>query len=121
MPNAREPVERHGVERGHRKTKVGVVTSNRMAKTIVVRVSRSVRHPFYGRVIRRSNAFKAHDEAGRAAVGDTVKIVETRPISREKRWRLVEVLKQASSAPPVPGGEDSGEDSGEKPAPEVVG
>ncbi|MBI2495347.1 MAG: 30S ribosomal protein S17 [Candidatus Omnitrophica bacterium] len=91
--------------RGHRKAKIGVVVSNKMAKTIVVRIGRFIRHPRYGRVIKRASTFKAHDEAGRAAVGDVVKIMETRPLSREKRWRLVEILKRASTAPPVPGEE----------------
>lgn len=88
--------------RGHRKTQVGVVISAKMRKTIVVRVTRLVKHPFYNRVIQANNSFKVHDEHGRAAVGDSVKIMETRPISKEKRWRLVEILRQASSAPPVP-------------------
>lgn len=91
--------------RRFRKTKVGVVTSHRMVKTIVVRVGRLVRHPTYGRVMRRSTSFKAHDERNEAAIGDEVKIMETRPLSKDKRWRLVEILKRASSAPPVPGGE----------------
>jgi small subunit ribosomal protein S17 len=76
-----------------------------MVKTIVVQVGRLVRHPTYGRVMRLSTAFKAHDERNEAAIGDEVKIMETRPLSKEKRWRLVEILKRASSAPPVPGGE----------------
>ena len=89
-------------ERLQRKTRVGVVTSNRMAKTIVVRVVRLVRHPKYSRVIQRASSFKVHDETNSAAIGDWVKIMETRPISRDKRWRLVEILKRASTAPPVP-------------------
>ncbi|MBI3011219.1 MAG: 30S ribosomal protein S17 [Candidatus Omnitrophica bacterium] len=99
-----ERVPRHGV-RGHRKVKIGVVVSNKMAKTIVVRIGRFVQHPKYGRVIKRASTFKVHDEAGSAAIGDVVKIMETRPVSREKRWRLVEILKRASTAPPVPGEE----------------
>ena len=88
--------------RGQRKVRVGVVTSNRMMKTIVVRVNRRVRHPKYNRVIKQASAFKVHDETNSAAIGDWVKIMETRPLSKEKRWRLVEIVKRASSAPPVP-------------------
>ncbi len=93
--------------RGQRKVRTGVVVSNKMMKTIVVRVTRLTRHPQYGRIIKQSNTFKAHDETNRATIGDWVKIMETRPISKDKRWRLVEVLKQASSAPPVPEAETS--------------
>ena len=85
-----------------RRTKIGVVISNRMQKTIVVRISRSVPHSKYGRVTKQKNSFKVHDESNSAAIGDTVKIMETRPISKEKRWRLVEIMKKASTAPPVP-------------------
>ena len=89
--------------RGQRKLRVGLVISNKMTKTIVVRVSRKVRHPMYNRVLKRTTAFKVHDETNSAAIGDWVKIAETRPMSKEKRWRLVEILKRASTAPPVPG------------------
>ena len=85
-----------------RKTRVGIVTSNKMQKTIVVQVARLVRHPKYSRVLRQANSFKAHDETNSAAVGDWVKIMETRPISKDKRWRLVEILRRASTAPPLP-------------------
>lgn len=88
--------------RAQRKVRVGVVTSNRMQKTIVVRVVRQVQHPKYNRVISQANSFKAHDERNDAKIGDWVKIMETRPLSKDKRWRLVEILKRASSAPPVP-------------------
>ncbi len=88
--------------RPRRKIRIGVVVSNRMRKTIVVRVTRLVRHPKYVRTLERSNTFKAHDETNRAKIGDVVKIMETRPLSKDKRWRLVEVLQQASSAPPIP-------------------
>ena len=94
-----------GSVRGHRKVKMGVVVSNRMAKTIVVRVLRLARHPRYGRVIKQARTFKAHDETNSAAMGDLVKIMETRPLSKEKRWRLTEILRRASTAPPVPGEE----------------
>jgi small subunit ribosomal protein S17 len=73
-----------------------------MTKTIVVRVSQLARHPKYARVTRRASAFKVHDETNSASIGDWVKIMETRPVSKEKRWRLVEILKRASSAPPLP-------------------
>ena len=88
--------------RGQRKVRVGVVTSNRMMKTIVVRVDHKVRHRKYHRVIKQAGAFKVHDEQNSAMVGDLVKIMETRPISKDKRWRLVEIVKRASSAPPIP-------------------
>ncbi|MBI3996530.1 MAG: 30S ribosomal protein S17 [Candidatus Omnitrophica bacterium] len=92
--------------RAQRKTRVGVVTSNKMQKTIVVRVVRLVRHPKYNRVMKQVESFKTHDETNQASIGDWVKIMETRPLSRDKRWRLVAILKRASSAPPVPGGEE---------------
>ncbi len=85
-------------DRAFRKTRVGIVVSDKMAKTIVVRVDRLVRHPFYPRTVTRSNKFHAHDEAGAAKMGDRVKIMETRPISRTKRWRLVEVIRRGSIA-----------------------
>ena len=91
--------------RGRRKVRVGTVMSNKMTKTIVVRVSQLVRHPKYNRVIKQSAAFKVHDETNSAGIGDWVKIAETRPLSKDKRWRLVEILKRASAAPPVPGSE----------------
>ena len=78
-----------------RKFRVGVVTSDRMQKTIVVRVDGLVQHAQYGRVLRRAASFKVHDEQQAAHVGDTVRIVETRPLSKEKRWRLIEILKRA--------------------------
>ncbi len=95
-----------GPARGHRKLRVGMVTSNKMQKTIVVQVQRLIRHPVYDRVMKRRNSFKVHDESNRANVGDWVKIMETRPLSKDKRWCLVAVVKQASTAPPVPGGEE---------------
>lgn len=82
-----------GKVRGHRKKRVGIVLSDRMNKTIVVRLERRVRHPIYGRVIRKWTKFKVHDERNSAKVGDKVRIVETRPLSREKRWRLLEIVK----------------------------
>lgn len=79
--------------RSKRKTRIGTVVSDKMNKTIVVRVDRLTTHSKYGRVIRMSNKFKAHDEQNQAKIGDKVKIAETRPLSKEKRWRLVEILK----------------------------
>jgi small subunit ribosomal protein S17 len=77
---------------GQRRTKVGRVVSDKMDKTVVVSVERLQRHPIYKRVIRRSTKFKAHDQDNAARVGDTVRIEESRPLSRDKRWRLVEIL-----------------------------
>ena len=100
MTMAAQPASRRA-----RKVRVGVVTSAKMRKTIVVQVSNLVRHPTYSRVVRQASSFKVHDETNRAVVGDWVKIMETRPISKDKRWRLVDILQRASSAPPVPDGE----------------
>ncbi len=79
-------------KRGVRKERIGVVTSDAMNKTIIVETERRVRHPLYGKEMRRFKKFYAHDEENRAKVGDKVRIVEIRPLSRLKRWRLVEVL-----------------------------
>jgi small subunit ribosomal protein S17 len=81
---------------GRRQSLVGVVTSAKMQKTIVVRVTRTVTHPLYRRVLRKAKKYYAHDEQQQARPGDTVRIVATRPLSRLKRWRLVEVLGRAS-------------------------
>lgn len=83
------------MERGHRKVRVGKVVSNKMQKTIVVAVEDRVRHPLYGKTVKRTKKFKAHDENNVCNVGDIVKIMETRPLSKEKRWRLVEIVKRA--------------------------
>lgn len=80
-------------ERGHRKERIGTVVSDKMEKTIVVKVDSLARHSGYNRILHRSKKFKVHDEEKKAKTGDRVKIVETRPISKDKRWRLVEVLK----------------------------
>lgn len=82
-------------ERGIRKTKSGIVVSDKMQKTIVVAVRTKVRHPLYGKMIGRTVKFKAHDENNECRIGDTVSIMETRPISKDKRWRLVEVINKA--------------------------
>lgn len=82
-------------ERANRKTRIGHVVSDKMDKTIVVRVETRVRHPLYGRIIKQSKKFKAHDENNESHIGDKVKIMETRPLSKEKRWRVVEILDKA--------------------------
>lgn len=81
-------------ERGNRKVLIGKVVSNKMDKTIVVAVEEQLRHPAYGKIIKRTNKFKAHDEENQCNIGDVVEIMETRPLSRDKRWRLVEVLQK---------------------------
>ena len=81
-------------ERNLRKTKLGVVTSNKMDKTITVNVERKVKHPLYGKFVKKSTKFHAHDEKNECSIGDTVKIMETRPMSKTKRWRLVEVVEK---------------------------
>ncbi|MBC7688051.1 MAG: 30S ribosomal protein S17 [Aquabacterium sp.] len=82
------------VERNLRKTKAGVVTSNKGDKSITVNVERKVKHPLYGKFVKKSTKFHAHDEKNECSIGDTVKIMETRPISKTKRWRLVEVIEK---------------------------
>ncbi len=82
-------------QRGVRKTRVGVVVSNKMDKTIVVAVERLVKHPLYHKYIKQTTKFKAHDEENTCNVGDKVRIMETRPLSKDKRWRLVEVIERA--------------------------
>jgi small subunit ribosomal protein S17 len=82
-------------ERGARKVRTGIVVSDAMDKTVVVRISTAFRHPMYGKIVRRSSKFKAHDEAGEAHVGDRVRIMETRPLSKTKRWRVIEVVERA--------------------------
>lgn len=83
------------VERNLRKTRIGVVTSNKMAKTITVAVERKVKHPIYGKFVKKTTKFHAHDEKDECTIGDMVKIMETRPLSKTKRWRLVEVIEKA--------------------------
>ncbi len=77
----------------HRKQRVGIVVSDRMDKTVVVKVEGLTKHPLYGRVVKMRSKFKVHDEKNQAKIGDKVRIVETRPLSKEKRWRLAEILK----------------------------
>lgn len=81
--------------RGRRKTKVGKVVSDKMNKSVVVSVERLVKHPLYGKYFRKTTKFVAHDEENQCKVGDTVRLMETRPLSKLKRWRLVEVLEKA--------------------------
>lgn len=83
------------LERGRRKVRIGYVVSDRMEKTVVVKVEDFVRHPLYGKRVKRTKKFKAHDENNTCGIGDRVKIMETRPLSREKRWRLVEIIEKA--------------------------
>ncbi|MCD6062734.1 MAG: ribosomal protein [Flavipsychrobacter sp.] len=82
-------------ERKRRKTRIGVVSSNKMAKTITVAVERKVKHPIYGKFVKKTTKFHAHDENDTAGIGDTVRIMETRPLSKTKRWRLVEIIEKA--------------------------
>ena len=82
-------------ERKDRKTRTGRVVSDKMDKTVVVAIEEITAHPVYGRCIRRTKKLKAHDEENQARVGDTVRVMETRPLSREKRWRVVEILERA--------------------------
>ena len=82
-------------ERGRRKVRTGVVVSDAMDKTVLVRIDRQVRHPLYGKIVRRSSKLAAHDEQNDAHVGDTVRVVETRPLSKTKRWRVVEIVERA--------------------------
>ena len=82
-------------ERNLRKTRVGKVVSNKMDKTIVVAIQDNVKHPLYKKIVKRTVKFKAHDEQNECNIGDTVKIMETRPVSKDKRWRLVEIVERA--------------------------
>ena len=82
-------------ERGRRKVRTGVVVSDKMDKTVLVRIDRQVRHSVYGKIVKRSSKLAAHDETNDAHVGDTVRVVETRPLSKSKRWRVVEIVERA--------------------------
>ena len=82
-------------ERNLRKTRTGKVVSNKMQKTIVVAVEDHVKHPLYGKIVKRSYKLKAHDENNDCNIGDTVRVMETRPLSKDKRWRLVEIIERA--------------------------
>ncbi len=83
------------MERNLRKTRVGLVTSDKMDKTIVVSVSDNVKHPLYNKIVKRTYKLKAHDENNECRIGDRVKVMETRPLSKDKRWRLVEIVEKA--------------------------
>ena len=85
----------NSVTRNLRKVRVGIVSSNKMDKTITVLIERRVKHPIYGKFVNRTTKFKAHDEENTAGIGDTVRIMETRPLSKDKRWRLIEVVEKA--------------------------
>jgi small subunit ribosomal protein S17 len=82
-------------ERGRRRVRIGVVVSDAMDKTVVVRIDRQIRHALYGKTMRRSSKLAAHDESNEARVGDTVRVMETRPLSKTKHWRLVEIVEKA--------------------------
>ena len=81
--------------RGNRKTRTGVVVSDKMDKTIVVEVRTRVRHPLYGKIMNQTTKFKAHDENNECGIGDTVRVMETRPLSKDKHWRRVEIVEKA--------------------------
>ena len=82
-------------ERGIRKTRIGVVVSDKMDKTVVVSIKTRVRHPLYGKIMNKTSKLKAHDEQNTCGIGDRVEIMETRPLSKDKRWRLVNVIERA--------------------------
>lgn len=82
-------------EKKDQRTKIGVVVSDKMEKTIVVAIKTLVRHPLYGKMVKQTTKFKAHDEKNMCQIGDTVKIMETRPISKDKNWRVVEIIEKA--------------------------
>lgn len=84
------------MERNLRKTRVGYVTSDKMDKTVVVSIVEFVRHPLYGKAVKRTVKFKAHDENNECKIGDRVKIMETRPLSKDKRWRVVNIIEKAA-------------------------
>ncbi len=82
------------MERNLRKIRIGVVSSNKMDKTVTVAVERKVKHPIYGKFVKKTTKFHAHDEKNECSIGDVVKIMETRPLSKTKRWRLIEVVEK---------------------------
>ena len=92
--NAENAATTETLYRNLRKTRIGVVTSNKMTKTITVAVERKVKHPIYGKFVKKTTRFHAHDEKNEASIGDVVRIMETRPLSKTKRWRLVEVIEK---------------------------
>lgn len=84
------------MERANRKVRIGQVTSDKMDKTVVISIVSFVRHPLYGKAVKKTTKFKAHDEENTCKIGDRVKIMETRPLSKDKRWRVVEVIERAA-------------------------
>lgn len=100
-PGAAQPEQRPAKPQGRRQQKIGRVTSDKMQKTIVVAVEELKRHPIYKRSYKYTTKFKAHDEHQTARIGDIVRIEETRPLSKEKRWRLVEIVKRAVQVKPL--------------------
>ena len=82
-------------ERGLRKTRIGVVVSDKMDKTCVIQIKIRVRHPLYGKIMNKTSKLKVHDENNECGIGDTIKVMETRPLSKDKRWRLVEIIEKA--------------------------
>jgi small subunit ribosomal protein S17 len=87
--------EQTTIERGRRKIRTGVVVSDKMDKTVLIRIDRQMRHALYGKIVRRSSKLAAHDEANDARVGDKVRVMETKPLSKTKRWRVVEIVERA--------------------------
>ena len=83
------------IVRKNRKTRIGIVSSNKMTKTITVAVERKIKHPIYGKFLKKTTKFHAHDDQNTAGIGDIVRIMETRPLSKTKRWRLVEIIENA--------------------------
>ncbi|MCL2858977.1 MAG: 30S ribosomal protein S17 [Oscillospiraceae bacterium] len=88
-------MEKKQEERNLRKVMIGIVKSNKMDKTVVVAVEKNVRHPKYGKIMKRTYKLKAHDEENKCEIGDKIKVMETRPLSKEKRWRVIEILEKA--------------------------
>ena len=82
-------------QRGNRKERIGVVVSDKMDKTIVISIKTRVRHPLYGKIMNQTSKLKAHDENNECGIGDTVRVMETRPLTHDKRWRLVEIIEKA--------------------------
>ena len=82
-------------ERGLRKTRIGIVVSDKMDKTCVIQIKTRVRHPLYGKIMNQTSKLKVHDENNECGIGDTIKVMETRPLSKDKRWRLVEIIEKA--------------------------
>jgi small subunit ribosomal protein S17 len=95
QPSAGASASTQAPAKGARKVRVGVVVSDKMQKTVVVQIERRVPHPVYGKMVTKSKKFKAHDEENSAKTGDTVRIVETRPLSKDKRWRVAEIIERA--------------------------